>query len=353
MIEGRKRILMAPLDWGLGHATRCIPIVQELLRQNTEVIIASSGHAALLLKGQFPELKHFSLPGYHPVYPTNNSMVLKMAQQLPAFAAAIRKENQLVRELVTQQKVQVVISDNRYGCYAANTKNIFITHQLHLLMPDYWKWIEPGVNQLNHRLIRKFDECWIPAENEELIPELLKGSETLSTRFIGYLSRLSAAPSPKKYELVAMVSGPPPQRAIFAELLQQQLLKMNLKALLVMGEPDTAKTNRQMNHLEMINYLDTDGVQDAMAQTDLVITRSGYSSVMDLMKLGKRAILVPTPGQTEQEYLAVALRQKKLAYSIPQNEFDLEKAITEVENYKGFQNFDWHENKLKEAIASL
>lgn len=353
MPDSRKRILITPLDWGLGHATRCIPIIYELLYQNFEVLVASSGDAALLLKEHFPELKHFLLPGYHPVYPANGAMVLKMVQQLPAFTAAIKKENKLICEIVNREKVKVIISDNRYGCYAATTKNIFITHQVHLLMPDDWKWMEAGVNKVNHHMIRQFDECWIPAESEALIPELLKGRETLSAKFIGYLSRLSPVSAPKKYDAVAMVSGPPPQRAIYAALLRQQLLKRNLKALLITGEPGLEKSHQQINQLETVNHLDTTGVNEAMAQTDLVITRSGYSSVMDLMKLGKKAILVPTPGQTEQEYLAKTLREKGLAYSMPQNEFDLEKALTEVENYSGFQNFGQIENQLRKAIKSL
>ena len=148
-MERTRRILVAPLDWGLGHATRCIPIINALLKRNAEVIIAGSGSSAGLLKAEFPNLKHYSLPGYNPRYATNGNMVWAMAKQLPQFIKTIRQEYTAINELVQKEKIDVLISDNRYGCYSAQAKSIFISHQLNILMPVRFKWM----NRLHYVIV--------------------------------------------------------------------------------------------------------------------------------------------------------------------------------------------------------
>jgi predicted glycosyltransferase len=341
------------LDWGLGHATRSIPVINELLQQKHSVIIASSSGAHHVLKLEFPELKQVLLPGYFPVYPEDNSMVWKMAAQLPRFISVIQKERQLTEKWVKEEKIDVVISDNRYGCYSKYVKSIFITHQIHLLMPRAWKWMERGVNAVNHSLLSNYRECWIPADDTQLIPDLLAGCEKFNCRFTGYLSRLEKREVPVEYDVVAVSSGPSPQKEIFAWKIHRQLKESGLKALLVYGDVRGRSKKHPHGNFTSVNYLDTAAMNQALQQAKVVVARSGYSTVMDVMKLGKKAVFVPTPGQTEQEYLAKVLMEKGIAYSMSQQEFNLEKAVKESEHYTGFQNFEWNSLLLKKAVQSI
>lgn len=352
MPKAGKRILVTPLDWGLGHATRCVPIIHELLLRGYEVMIASSGTSGALLKREFPQLQHFSLPGYNPLYPTGAGMVGKMGVQLPKFIDVIWQERKAVNRLVKEHHIEVIISDNRYGCYSASAKSIFITHQLNILMPAAFKWMEGIVNAFNRKQIGKFDECWVPADNNELFPDLLKVTGNIKARYIGYLSRLNKMAEEPKYDILVIASGPSPQREIFAELLYEQLNSLNKQALLVKGGngADNLKTT---NNVTVVDLMATTELNKAVCESKLVVCRSGYSSVMDLMHLQKNAVFIPTPGQTEQEYVAKVLSEQDIAYSAPQQKFDLQKALKEAAHYTGFKNFEVNNTLLAKAVDSI
>jgi UDP:flavonoid glycosyltransferase YjiC (YdhE family) len=347
-----KRMLYCVLDWGLGHATRSIPVIEELLLQNHEVVLAANGNALSFLQEQFPALKSHELPAYNPVYPKGSHMVWAMAKQLPRFVQTINSEQKETERLVKEEKIDCVISDNRYGCYSKSVKSVFITHQVHLLMPA--KWMEAGMNTLNRKLLSNYSECWIPAADDKLIPGLLQGREKLNTRFIGYLSRLKPMALPKKYKVLAVCSGPEPQRSIFERMVSATLQDAAYPNLIVRGVVNhKQKVFHSENNMLVVNHLNSEEMNHAIAESEMIISRSGYSTVMDLMKLGSKAIFVPTPGQTEQEYLARVLKQKRMAYSMPQSEFNLEKALKESEHYSGFQNLKGNSLLLKRAVETI
>lgn len=346
-----KRVLYCVLDWGLGHATRSIPIINELLAQNNDVVIASNGGALSFLRQQFPLLKSCELPAYNPVYPKGNNMVWAMGRQVPKFVRTIRNEQNQTERIVTTEKIDCVISDNRYGCYSKKVKSVFVTHQVHLLMP--YKWMEFGVNALNKALLNNFDECWIPADDEKLIPDLLHGHKKLNTKFIGYLSRLKTTVKDKQYKVLAICSGPEPQRQIFENIISLQSKDFEYPMMIVRGVVDSKQQLLREKNTTLANYLDSEAMNQAINESEIIVSRSGYSTVMDLMKLGKKAIFVPTPGQTEQEYLARVLKEKRIAFSMPQNEFNLEVALKESEHYSGFENLEGNYLLLTRAIESI
>ena len=352
-MERRRRILVAPLDWGLGHATRCIPIIMALIKRNTEVIIAASGSSALLLKMEFPELRHYPLVAYDPQYPAGAAMVWKMGRQLPRFIQIIQKEHTQLEEIVAREQIDVVISDNRYGCYSSRAKSVFITHQLHILMPDSFKWMEGIVNRFNRRQIKKFDACWVPAPDNRLLGRLLPERLPLDTRVIGYLSRLKRQVAEKKYEVAVIASGPEPQRTILVDVLRRALQESGLKSILVRGDVDGEEQTTISGTLEEVNYLMGDSLERVIAQSEIVIARSGYSTVMDLAQMGAKAIFIPTPGQTEQGYLAEQLMGRGIAFSVPQTDFDLKTALKEANKFSGFANFGNDEVLLDLAIQSI
>ena len=188
----QKKILIAALDWGLGHASRCVPIIQHLLETGCEPIIGSSGNALQLLKAEFPELQSIELPSYKISYPIGRGMMFKLAAQLPAVWQTILQEHKILQELITKENIGAVVSDNRYGLYNNKIPGIFITHQLFIKAPKGFSWGEAFVKRLNFSLISKFNECWIPdyAAYPNLSGALSHGKELPeNSYYIGPLSR--------------------------------------------------------------------------------------------------------------------------------------------------------------------
>lgn len=349
-----KRILVAPLDWGLGHASRCIPIIRLLLKKNCTVVIASSGRALELLRKEFPELRCFEIVAYNPVYPSGASMVFSMAIQIPKFLSAIRKEQTQIEKIVERNNIDVVISDNRYGAYSKNVKSVFMTHQLNIQMPGFMKWLEESVNRQNEKYIQKFAECWIPAPEKNFIPLLLQHKGNLNLRYLGFLSRFESRPAEKKFKVCAICSGPEPQRTVFENILSVQLKKMNGPTIIIRGKTETPnKYFNKYQQFTIANYLTSEDLNEVIEQSDMVIARSGYSTVMDLARLEAKAVFIPTPGQTEQEYLAAELMKSKIAFSAKQSQFDLSSALAQAENYSGFHNLDRDDSLLEKAVDSL
>jgi uncharacterized protein (TIGR00661 family) len=351
-----KRVLIAPLDWGLGHATRCMPVIRELLNRNIEVLMAGSGASLALLKMEFPALRSFEIPGYHPEYPRAGSMVLKMVTQLPKFFKTIESEHVVIEKIIHDESVDVVISDNRYGCWSGQIPSVFITHQSNILMPKRFGWAAGYIRRMNVSHMKKFTRCWIPdfPGDHSLAGDLIsfgKIKEKINVEFVGAISRFRPSVTvEKKYDIVAICSGPEPQRSLMEELVSNQLQGSSLQYFLVRG---TGASSIPAHRPHTAQVLASAALREIIESSEVVLARSGYSTIMDLAALGKKAILIPTPGQTEQEYLAQRLSDRRIAFSMKQNKFDLDVAWSEVPNYSGFQRRDNNHQYLRKAIDNL
>jgi len=357
------RILIAPLDWGLGHATRCIPIIRHLLDKNCEVVIGANGRPLHLLKKEFPLCEFAVVPSYNISYPKNGSMVLKMASQIPKILSGIKREHELLKKIIKEKKIDVVISDNRFGLWSKNIPCVFITHQLMVKSP----FGEKLIHRLNKNYISKYSACWIPdvplleGEKGGVLSGDLSHKFPLpeNAKYIGVLTRFKIPLNPPlkggdKHHLLVILSGPEPQRTLFEKKILEQLKniplnrlsKGELTALLVQGITEKNERKKISENMEIISHLTSEELQKEILSSEIILCRPGYSSVMDLAVLGKKAIFVPTPGQTEQEYLANYFSEKKIAYSVSQNTFDLQTALKESENYSGFtKNYSGEEFK--------
>jgi len=353
-----KKILIAPLNWGLGHATRCIPIILEFHRQGAEIFIASDGRSLELLKKEFPQLKCFEMKGYEVKYPEQGPMVLQMILQASKIMSAIRKEHAGLEKIVEENNIDIVFSDNRYGCWSEKAYSVFMTHQLNIQTPFAFKWAEPLISLKNKKYISAYDECWVPdfEDAENLSGILSHPRKHDNIKYIGPLSRFVFSEdknsSQEKYDLLVICSGPEPQRTIFEDLLTREVLKTNYRTLLVKGITEAGKKTEQKKNLETISYADSKEMQTFIESSSLIISRPGYSTIMDLAALGKKAIFIPTPGQTEQEYLAKYLAEKKYFFSSAQSKFNLEDALIKSENYQGLK-ITQQPGLLKESIAQL
>lgn len=332
-----KRILVAPLNWGLGHATRCVPIIRLLLARGHTVFIASDGDSLELLRREFPALGFFELPSYNIRYSRNIPAWLYTLWRTPKFLKSIKREQYAVNTLVNQHEIDLIIADNRYGCRVKNIHSIFISHQLNLIMPAGMKWMGGTINFFHRRLIRKFDTVWVPdGENNPLSGELSKSN--LKPEFIGIQSRFKKSGEIQlQNKLAVVLSGPEPQRTLLEKNLLPQVIALNLPSVFVRGMLHEKMGESEVNQVKIFNYLTSDDLQKVIEQSEIVVARSGYSTIMDLAALHKKAILIPTPGQPEQEYLAAKFKTEHVAYSADQEMIELEDALELSGEYAGFK----------------
>ncbi|HEX6892077.1 MAG TPA: glycosyltransferase [Chryseolinea sp.] len=352
-----KNVLVTPLDWGLGHATRCIPIINELLKRDCKIYIGGCGDSLELLKREFPTLTFFQLPAYKPVYPSSGSMAFKMLTQLPKFLSTIKQEHAAVDKIVKSSGIDLIISDNRFGCWSSAIPSVFITHQTNLSLPKSLVWLTGTLRRLNLSFIKKFSICWIPdyPDGRSLAGKLRLLREkkpAIKVKYIGVLSRFSQAkPRENLYEIVCVLSGPEPQRSAFEKIAVDGLTRSGLRYFLVRGI--IGQQNAPGSNHNQVNFLKGADLQAVIEQSECVLARSGYSTIMDLATLGKKAIFVPTPGQTEQEYLAARLKAKGIAFFVEQKNFDLMKAWSMSQSFTGFNQFPGDGHLLTDALDEL
>ncbi len=359
-----KNVLVCPLDWGIGHATRCVPVIKELIASGAHVFIAADNQPLAFLMKEFPDLEFVKFPGFNIYYPENGSMIIKMLLSLPKFLKEIKKENRLLAQIIADKNIDVVISDNRFGLWNKSVKTVFITHQLAIKCPKHFIFLEYLLFRINRRYINRYNECWVPDFDTyiNLSGDLShKRAKNRNTFFIGPLSRFSvykskSANDVQENDIIAILSGPEPQRTIFENILTKQLLELpDLKAIIVRGKPDAEYSFKKNGNIEIYPHLDTKTLLEKIYSAKLVICRSGYSSIMDLAVIGAKAVLVPTPGQTEQEYLAKYFMNKNIFFALSQKRFRIKTAIDNAIFYKGIEarnDYSLLNTRIKNLIES-
>lgn len=338
-MKSKKNILVAPLNWGLGHATRCIPIIRELQQHGFMPIIASDGTALALLKKEFPELMHLELPSYQIEYANKaKDFKWKLLKNSPKTVHAILKEKKIVKKWVTDFDLCGIISDNRLGLYSKKIPSVFITHQLTVLSGKT-TWISSKIHQF---FIKNFKECWIPdfEKNVNFSGKLghLK-NHSLNLKYIGILSRLEKRELPIKYDLMVLLSGPEPQRTILEKKLIVEIETYTGNILFIKGKVEEVQQTTQKNQVTFYNFMTSPELETAFNESKTVLCRSGYTTIMDLVKLEKKAFFIPTPGQFEQEYLAKRLKKKGIVPYANQDDFKIGK-LHEIDLYCGFSNLE-------------
>jgi predicted glycosyltransferase len=345
-----KRILVAPLNWGLGHAARCIPLIAALEEMGTQVILASDGSALRLLKAEFPHLPAFQLPSYGIRYRTSN-MVLNIARQLPRILWAIRAEQWATRRLVREHGIHGILSDNRYGCFSRRAHSVMLTHQLRLRLSNgLTEWAS---NRLLQLALAKFDAVWTPDAPGEanLSGELSHGVNVHpDTRYTGILSRMRSSARDAEYDVAVVLSGPEPQRTILEQRLLEQAMALPQKFIFVQGKTRSRQHYYAADHIEVVSYLTSADLNDVLVSSEVVVCRSGYSSIMDLAALGKKALLIPTPGQTEQEYLAANFDRQNIFLAQSQEQLDLEKGLRALTGTTGISPADFPADAFRPVL---
>ncbi len=324
-----KYVLISPLNWGLGHATRITPVIRYFLDNGFRVLLAADGKALEFFRQEFPQVLLVSLPGINVNYSKRLPLWLKVIFQIPIILHDIYKERKAFLQLLHDYPIGLVISDNRYGLWHKSIPSVFVSHQLHVQMPAALPFFEPVVYQIASLFMKRFTVRWVPDFGGEfnLSGKLSHPSGIPNTHYIGPLSRLEPAEAKKKYDFMVLLSGPEPQRTIFEQkILALESLK-NYCVVIVRGIPEKKEpAGDAFPETEIHAHLSAKTLSEKMAASDFIVCRSGYSTIMDLYQMQKPAVMVPTPGQTEQEYLAQYLKGRHFAV-IAQKDFTLEKAI--------------------------
>jgi uncharacterized protein (TIGR00661 family) len=350
-------VLLSPLDWGLGHTTRCIPIISELLHQGCNVIIACNSTQKALLSREFPQLSYVHLSGYNLKYGKKRwGTIVRIILQTPKILIKINNEKTWLNIFLKSQMVDLIISDNRFGLYAPNIPSVFITHQLHI-KTGLGKLADNLIQRLNYKRIKKFSTCWVPdlQGTNSLAGKLSnpKKLPAIPVQYIGGLSRFNTCKQKTNtVDVLIILSGPEPQRTIFEELVLSALKLLPEKTVLVRGLPKESSEVVVENNCTIYNHAPAGLLNELICNAEFVISRSGYTTVMDLMKLGKKSILVPTPGQAEQEYLATHLHKQQLAYTVLQAQFSLTKVLGDAQAFP-YQLAEMSMEEYKEVIGKM
>jgi UDP:flavonoid glycosyltransferase YjiC (YdhE family) len=342
-------VLLAPLDWGLGHATRCIPIINELVKLGAQVTIAASGRQRALLLQEFPLLEFVEIPGYDISYREGILLKWNLFFNMRMILKKIKQENTWLKNILENRKIDAVISDNRYGLFNKKTYCVFITHQLAIqsgwrsnesdgrwsrLAGAVGRWVDHKILKWNYKFIEKFSSCWVPDwEGEDSIAGDLSHPHVLPNIQVNYMGVLSRFK--KSYNniingsVLILLSGPEPQRTEFENIIFRQMTDYPRQIVVVRGLPGLdSPIPFVRDGIKIYNHLPAVELNEMINVSEIIIARSGYSTIMDLVTLKKSAILVPTPGQTEQEYLAIYMQEKKWMYYLPQKNFNLVNALS-------------------------
>ncbi len=343
-METKKTILVCPMDWGLGHATRMVPVIEALKKKkNIRIILGADNRPLEFLKQRYPGLEVIKFPGYAPRYPAKGAMVLKMIAEMPEMKKQADKAHLFLEALIDEKKIDVVISDNRYELWSEKAKTVFVTHQLNIQTPRYGGVAKPALRQMIYSYIKKHDELWIPddAGDNNLSGALshIDNFPLANYHFIGPLTRFQYVKPQfpeQNIDLLILLSGPEPQRTILEIKLKDQAFQSGLNTVILQGRTEESHQIK-MGNVVIFSHLPDERFAGMIVKAKTIICRPGYSSLMDLAWFGKRAVFIPTPGQTEQEFLAESLKQKGLYYYQNQKEFNLQKALLLSENYHGLK----------------
>ena len=307
-------------------------------------MIAGSGSSLRLLQIEFPALKFFEIASYGISYPSRGPLLVHLFLKIPSLLSVIKKEHSEIADIVQNESIDFIISDNRYGCYHERVPSAIVIHQLSIRASAFTRI----VNHHNRNFIKHFNACWVPDTPDHKLSGKLSVNNSIKHRFIGPLSRMKSVETKEHFHLLGLVSGPEPHRTTFDTILTHQLKESGLSYRLVRGLPLLEAADGPV-----FTHLPSNQLNELIGGAEVVVCRSGYSTIMDLAALGKKAIFVPTPGQTEQLYLAKEMERQKIAPYVLQGDLDLPKALERMKDFTGFTEDHFKNNLLQSTLSEF
>ena len=351
-MQKSENILISPLNWGLGHASRLIPIIEYFLENNKNVFIIGNGESFKLLSERFPNCKSLYLFAPKMKYGRRKAISFNYILSAILLVFNVFIERRKVSKIIKNYNIDTIISDNRPGVFSKNVKSIYISHQVNVFTKEKNNLCSKILTNIHKKIIQKYDCCWVPDNfDSEFAGRMSENPSKLNLKYIGILSRFqnfanySLKQDSKTYEIVAIVSGPEPQRSIFENIVLDKLRKENINSLIIRGLPQSKEVLENEANIDFLNHCSDSDFYNYLKKAKLIICRSGFSSILDMLVFNKNVIILPTPGQPVQEYLARRLNSKYNFISLQQEElydFDFSKIKFQNQNY-----FENDKNKLK------
>jgi UDP:flavonoid glycosyltransferase YjiC (YdhE family) len=339
-----KKILVSPLSWGLGHATRDLPLIRRFLADGHHVTIASSGRALELLKHEVPQCRFEVLEDYPLPYTASRWFILKFGATIPRMVRAIYRERAAARKLIEQGRFDLILSDNRFGVRHEDIPSFFISHQLRFATPWFlWPFelLGEAFNRLYHRKFNRVIITDVADEHHNLTGKLAHRMYWPSAKryyYAGIISSTRKMDLPEDLDLFITISGPEPQRTELERIVigQMAALKKMGRVVITLGKPEQLDCVRPAPNVEVFGFLKRQQQQEMMNRAKLIVSRSGYTTVMEIAELGKKALFTPTPGQTEQVYLSEFYEKTRQFHSVSQYDLDLARDVETARSYSGF-----------------
>jgi len=353
-----KRILFAVLNWGLGHATRSIPLIQALAKQNS-VIIASTGRSLDLLKKEFPNLECVDFPDYGSHYSKFGFLLIPyLGLQVPVILWRLIKERRHTKYLVEHHDIDMLFSDSRFGVFSGDIPSYFITHQLRFPLPRLLKWMTPLSEWYNRYFFSQYHKVFvIDAEGNINLSRDLSHKGRIAKHeklvYVGALSSIKPKQTEEDIDVLVSISGPESARTYFEEIILRQIDTIPGKKVIVLGKPGESERVQKNQDVTIFNHVSRKKMTELMNRSKLIVCRSGYSTVMELVALNKPAVLVPTPGQTEQEYLARYYQQQQMFYVTKQRQLDLRRAVEVASQSNGRKRPDIPVNDISTFLENI
>lgn len=288
----------------MGHATRCLPVIRACRKKGAEVIVMGSASVLKRIKLDFPDIRLIEEELYVPVYSKRWPAWIKIIAQGLFILKSERSSYSRLQTLIKDEGIDLILSDNRYFVYSELCRSVLISHQLNPRTPSFLKGFQWFVKKRVASFCRPFQEVWVPDSNEK---RPLSGDLSINhllqskIKFCGFLSRFEVFESeiPKgQYDLL-ILSGPAPQPQLLLDIVASVYRKQTRKLQVI----SSVKLSCKEGVVLILNPGDAE-FKSLVSGAQNIICRSGYSTIMDLLALNRRALLIPTPGQTEQEYLA-------------------------------------------------
>lgn len=344
------KILFGVFEWGLGHMTRSSPVISALLKRGHTVDVVATGRALVALREQFgTQCIYFDVPGVTSPYTSNSLLPIKFVAVIPQMLNDLRKAHKIVRKIIDAGKYDKIISDCRYDVYDKISNSYLINHQLR------FKSIKPAELALERWLserMKKYKYVFVPDYEKNSLTEQLSHNLIFFPRgrikFVGILSRISKRKARKDVDYLVLLTGPEPQRRVLEKKMLEQLKTLKGKIVIGAGKPEVHTINE--GRITYYSFINKKQQENFMNRAKCIITRSGYTSVMDICQIDcKKVLMIPTPGQPEQVYLGKLYEDRKTFHVVSQNKLNLSHDVKRLEEYTGFQP-EW---KTKVSVKKI
>lgn len=352
------KIIYALCSWGLGHATRSLPVIRRLIKEGHEITIISHDRALTLLKNELKESAIFvDIPDYPLLVSENKQQfIAKSMVYWPLFIQRMESGLQQLTKLLKTTPCDRIISDGRYDMYSKSIPSFFISHQMRIMNPMRFEMFERGSETFNLFFFKRFKEILIPDyETDDLSGDLSHNLHKIDEKklhYVGVLSDFNKKRLKKDIDYFISLSGPEPQRSILEEKILSQINDLSGNIVITLGKTEKKEQITNEN-IKTYSYLTKEERETLLNKTKLVISRSGYSTILDLSVIGTKALMIPTPGQVEQEYLAQYHKNKNSCHSINQDDIHLKKDIIIAEKTNGFSAKKSVENAVENVLQII